>query len=147
MLLTSRRLRIRPLTRILLLATLALATTSCSSGNGHVASVARVKHVLEGAQLHPQKVKLRIVVLKVTSPAPGPVNFCAAEAVRQESATSLDVDRGRATVMVFESLHDADEWTPMPQCAARPFRVRNVIAVPTHGRLSQKLRDALRQLS
>jgi hypothetical protein len=75
------------------------------------------------------------------------VNFCAAEAVRQESATSLDVDRGRATVMVFKSLRDAGQWTPMPECAAKPFRVRNVIPVPTHGRLSPKLRDALRQLS
>jgi hypothetical protein len=133
--------------RILLLATLALAATSCSSGKSHVASVARVKQVLESAELHPQKVKLRVVVVSATSQPPGPVNFCAAEAVRQESATSLDVDRGRATVMVFESLHDADEWTPMPECTARPLRLHNVIAVPTHERLSQKLRDALRQLS
>jgi hypothetical protein len=87
------------------------------------------------------------VLLNATSPPPGPVNFCAAEAVRQESATSLDVDRGRATVMVFKSLRDAGQWTPMPECAAKPFRVRNVIPVPTHGRLSPKLRDALRQLS
>jgi hypothetical protein len=135
------------MTRILLLSILALAATSCSSGKGHVASVARVKQALESAQLHPQKVKVRIEVLNASSPPPGPVNFCAAEAVRQDSATSLDVDRGRATVMVFESLRDADEWTPMPECAAKPFRIHNVIAVPTHGRLSQKLRSALRQLS
>lgn len=147
MLLTPKRLRISPMTRILLIATLALAATSCSSGTGHVASVATVKQVLDGAQLHPQKVKLRIVILKATSPPPGPVNYCAAETVRQASATSLDVDRGRATVMVFESLQDADEWTPMPECGGKPLRVHNVIAVPTHGRLSQKLRDALRQLS
>jgi hypothetical protein len=75
------------------------------------------------------------------------VNFCAAEAVRQESATSLDVDGGRATVLVFESLRDADEWTPMPECAAKPLRIRNVIAVPMHGRLSQNLRKALRRVS
>ena len=49
--------------------------------------------------------------------------------------------------MVFESLHDADDWTPMPECTAKPFRIRNVIAVPMHGRLSQELRHALRQLS
>jgi hypothetical protein len=147
MLLTPTSLRIRPMTRILLLAALAFAATSCSSGKGHAASVATVKHVLEDAQFHPQKIRLRVVILKATSPPPGPVNFCAAEAARQDSATSLDVDRGRATVMVFESLHDADEWTPMPECAAKPFRIRNVIAVPTHGWLSQKLRDALRQLS
>jgi hypothetical protein len=147
MLLTPKTLRIRPMMRILLLSTVALAATACSSGKGHVASVARVKQALESAQLHPQKVKLRAVVLKASSPPPGPVNFCAAEAARQESATSLDVDRGRATVMVFKSLRDADEWTPMPECIAKPFRIRNVIAVPTRGRLSQKLRDALRQLS
>ena len=135
------------MTRILLLGALALAATSCSGDNAHVTSVARVKQVLEDAQLHPQKVKLRIVVLKATSTPPGPVNFCAAESVRQESATSLDVDRGRATVMVFESLDDADDWTPMPECAAKPFRIRNVIAVPIHGRLSAKLRRALKRLS
>jgi len=133
--------------RFLLLATLAFAAISCSSGDGHVASVARVKQMLEKAQLHPQKVKLRIVVLKASSPPPGPVNYCAAEAVRQQSATSLSVDRDRATVMVFENLHDADEWAPMPECGAKPFRIRNVIAVPTHGQLSEKLRRALRRLS
>lgn len=147
MLLTSKRLRIRLMTRILLLAALALAATSCSSDRVHVASVARVKQVLESAQLHPQKVKVTLVLLKATSPPPGPVNFCAAEAVRQDSATSLEVDGGRATVMVFESLDDADDWIPMPECAAKPFRIRNVIAVPIHGRLSQKLRTALRRLS
>jgi hypothetical protein len=147
MLLTSKRLRIRLMKRILLLAALALAASACSSDGGRVASVARVKQVLESAQLHPQKVKVTLVLLNATSPPPGPVNFCAAEAVRQDSATSLDVDRGRATVMVFKSLRDAGQWTPMPECAAKPFRVRNVIAVPTHGRLSPKLRDALRQLS
>src|SRR5205823_5680269 len=82
----------------------------------------------------PQKVKVTSVLLKATSPPPGPVNFCAAEAVRQDSATSLEVDGGRATVMVFESLDDADDWTPMPECAAKPFRIRNVIAVPIRGR-------------
>jgi hypothetical protein len=147
MLPTPKHLRIRPMMRILLLAALAFAATSCSSGKGHVASVSRVKQMLEGAELHPQKVKLTVVVVNATSPPPEPVNYCAAEAVRQESATSLDVDRGRATVMVFESLRDADKWTPMPECVAKPFRIRNVIAVPTHGRLSPKLRDALRQLS
>jgi hypothetical protein len=143
----QKRLRIRPMTRILLLAALALAATSCSGDNAHVASLARVKQVLERAQLHPQKVKVTLVLLNATSTPPGPVNFCAAEAVRQESATSLDVDGGRATVMVFESLHDADEWKPMPECAAKPFRIRNVIAVPIHGRLSTKLRHALHRLS
>ena len=103
--------------------------------------------MLESALLHPQKVKVTSVLLKATSPPPGPVNFCAAEAVRQESATSLEVDGGRATVMVFESLDDADDWTPMPECAAKPFRIRNVVAVPIRGRLSQKLRTALRRLS
>jgi hypothetical protein len=141
MLLTSKRLRIRLMKRILLLAALALAASACSSDGGRVASIARVEQVLESAQLHPQKVKVTLVLLNATSPPPGPVNFCAAEAVRQDSATSLDVDR------VFESLRDAGQWTPMPECAAKPFRVRNVIAVPTHGRLSPKLRDALRQLS
>ena len=141
-----KHLRIRPMMRILLLVALAFAVTSCSS-KAHVASVARVKQVLESAQLHPQKVKLTVVVVNATSSPPEPVNYCAAEAVRQESATSLDVDQGRATVMVFESLRDADEWAPMPECVAKPFRIRNVIAVPTHGRLSQKLRDVLRRLS
>ena len=144
---TSKRLRIRLMKRILLLAALALAASACSSDGGRVASVARVKQVLASAQLHPQKVKVTLVLLNATSPPPGPVNFCAAEAVRQKSSTSLDVDRGRATVMVFESLRDAGQWAPMPECNAKPFRVRNVIAVPTHGRLSPKLRDALRQLS
>jgi hypothetical protein len=135
------------MTRILLLAALALAATSCSSAKGHVASVARVKHVLEDAQLHPHEVKVRLEILDASSPPPGPVNFCAAEAISQGSATSLDVDRDHAIVTVFESLRDADEWTPMPECTAKPFRIRNVIAVPTHGRLSQKLRNALRRLS
>ena len=35
----------------------------------------------------------------------------------------------------------------MPECAAKPFRIRNVVAVPIRGRLSQKLRTALRRLS
>jgi hypothetical protein len=74
------------------------------------------------------------------------VNFCAAEAVAVPSATSLDVDHGRAIVMVFESPQAADEWTPRAECAAKPFRVRNVIAVPIHGHLSRRLRQALRRL-
>lgn len=147
MLPTPNGLRIRPMKRMLLIGVLAFAATACSGGNAHVASVAHVKQVLDAAQLHPRKVRLRVVVLKASSPPPGPVNYCAAEAVKQASATSLDIDRGRATVMVFESLHDAHEWTPMPECPAKPLRIRNVIAVPTHGRLSQKLRDALRRLS
>jgi hypothetical protein len=49
--------------------------------------------------------------------------------------------------MVFEDGHAADEWTPMPECGAKPFRVRNVIAVPTQGSLSQRLRHAIRQLN
>jgi hypothetical protein len=48
--------------------------------------------------------------------------------------------------MVFESRHDANDWTPLPECGAKPFRVRNVIAVPTHGRLSERLRQALHRL-
>jgi len=135
------------MTRILLLGALALAATSCSGDNAHVTSVARVKQVLEDAQLHPQKVKSGVVGLKAASAPAGPGKFWPAKSVRPESATSLDVDRGRPTVMVFESLDDADDWTPMPECAAKPFRIRNVIAVPIHGRLSAKLRHALKRLS
>jgi hypothetical protein len=74
------------------------------------------------------------------------VNFCAAEAVEVPSATGLDVDHGRVIVMVFETQEAADDWTPRPECSAKPFRVNNVIAVPTHGRLSPRLRQTLRRL-
>jgi hypothetical protein len=47
--------------------------------------------------------------------------------------------------MVFNDMHAGDEWTPMPECGAEPLRVRNIIAVPTHGSLSQRLRHAIRQ--
>ena len=135
-----------PMTRVLLFAAGAFLATSCSGGDGQAASLGSVKRTLTAAHLGPQKVKL-VTTVRTTAPTePTPVNFCAAEAVAQPSATSLDVDRGRAIVMVFESDDAADEWTPRPECGAKPLRVGNVIAVPTHGDLSPRLQHALERL-
>jgi hypothetical protein len=101
-----------------------------------------VKRALGDARLRPQKVRLIVQVATDWTP-PKAVNYC--EAVAQPSAASLDVDGGRATVMVFKDMRAGDEWTPMPECRAKPLRVRNIIAVPTHGSLSQRLRHAIRQ--
>lgn len=103
-----------------------------------------VKRTLSEAGLRPQKVRLMVTL--ATKPTPSQVNYCAAEAVGQPSATSLDADGGRAIVMVFTDGHTADEWRPMPECGAKPLRVRNVVVVATHGSLSEQLRDAIRQL-
>jgi len=48
--------------------------------------------------------------------------------------------------MVFESRREADAWTPMQECGAKPLRVANLIAVATHGHLSQRLQAALQQI-
>jgi hypothetical protein len=134
------------MTRLILVAAVALLAASCSSGDKNRAvPLAVVKRALSDAQLRPQKVRLTVQVATGWTP-PKPVNYCLAEAVAQASATSLDVDGGRAIVMVFNDGSASDEWTPMPECGAKPFRMRNVIAVPTHGPLSQRLRQAIRQL-
>ena len=129
--------------RALLVVTIAIAATACSSGNHDDLSVREVNRTLAAAQLAPQKVKV-VITIATTSQLPAPrVNYCAAGAAKVPAATSLDVDRGRAIVMVFASRRDAAEWTPMPECRAKPLRVANVIAVPTHGTLSRRLRQAL----
>jgi hypothetical protein len=134
------------MTRLLLVAAVALVAASCSSSDRNRAvRLAVVKRALSDAQLRPHKVRLTMKVATGWTP-PKPVNYCAAEAVAQPSATSLDVDGGRAIVMVFNDGHAGDEWTPMPECGAKPFRVRNIIAVPTHGSLSQRLRQTIREL-
>jgi hypothetical protein len=134
------------LTRVVLIAAVALLVTSCSGHGRDVTSVAVVKSVLSGGHLEPQQVRI-VTTLQPATQAPLPaVNFCAAEAVEVPSATSLDVDRGRAIVMVFESQEASDDWTPRPECSAKPLRVNNVIAVPTQGRLSPRLRQTLRRL-
>lgn len=132
--------------RLLLLATLAVFASACSSDNGDIASVGDVKRVLSGAHLRAQKVKLVIKIERNPMAPLPPVNYCGAEVVKQPSAASLDVVAERAIVMVFESDRAADEWTPLPECGAKPFRVRNVIAVPTDGGLSQRVRHALMRL-
>ena len=133
--------------RLLLVVSIALVAASCDTGakNGAV-QLEAVKRALSDAKLRPQKVRLSVTVTKGWTP-PEAVNFCAAEAVAQPSATSLDVDSGRAIVMVFKNRHAADGWTPMPECGAKFLRVRNVIAVPTRGSLSLRLRRAMRQLA
>jgi hypothetical protein len=132
--------------RLLLVAALVLVVASCSSSDkNRSVPLAVVKRALSNAQLQPRKVRLVVTVAKGWTP-PKAVNYCAAEAVAHPSATSLDVDGGRAIVMVFKDRHAADEWTPVPECGAKPLRVRNVIAVPTHGSLSQPLRHAIRKL-
>jgi hypothetical protein len=135
------------MTRLLLVASIALVAAACDSGakNREVGFEA-VKQALSGANLRPRMVRLTVTVASGWRP-PKAVNFCAAEAVAQPSARSLDVDGGRAIVMVFKNRHAADEWTPMPECGAKPLRVRNVIAVPTHGSLSPRLRRAIRRLA
>ena len=141
-----RRRRIVLMTRVALIAAAAVLVTSCSDHGDGVISVAAVKQTLRAAQLGPQRVKLVTTIETATrTPLPA-VNFCAAEAVAVPSATSLDVDQGRAIVMVFESPQAADAWTPRAECAAKPLRVRNVIAVPIHGHPSRRLRQALHQL-
>ena len=132
--------------RVVLIAAVALLATSCSGHGREVNSVAVVKRVLSAGYLEPQEVKLVTTVEKATQTPPPAVNFCAVEAVAIPSATSLDVDHGRAIVMVFETQGAADDWTPRPECSAKPLRVNNVIAVPTHGRLSRRLRQTLRRL-
>jgi hypothetical protein len=132
--------------RVLALATLAVCAASCSGGKSDVASLSEVLRVLNAAHLEPQRVKLVTTIAKQDAPPPGPVNYCAAEAVGQAFATSLDVEHGRAIVIVFETRRDADAWTPLPECGARPLRVANVIAVATHGHLSRRLQAALQRL-
>ena len=66
--------------------------------------------------------------------------------IGQPPATSFDVDHDRAIVTVFATRRDAADWTPMPECGAKPLRVANVIAVPTHGVLSHRLYRALARL-
>jgi hypothetical protein len=134
-----------PVPRLLMVAALAVLAMSCSSNKNRAVPLALVKHVLSDSQLGPKKVRLVVTVATGWTP-PKAVNYCAAEAVDQSSATSLDVDGGRAIVMVFEDGHAADNWMPRPECPAKPLRVRNVIAVPTHGRLSQRLRHAIHRL-
>jgi hypothetical protein len=100
------------MTRVVLIAAAAVLVTSCSDHGHGVVSVAAVKRALRAAQLGPQQVKLVTTIETATrTPLPA-VNFCAAEAVAVPSATSLDVDHGRAIVMVFESPQAAEEWTP-----------------------------------
>ena len=134
------------MTRLLLVAAVALVAASCdSSDENRAVPLAVVKRALSDAQLRPHKVRLIVTVATDWTPSKA-VNYCAAEAVSQPSAASLDVDGGRAIVMVFEDGHAGDEWTPMPECGAKPLRIRNVIAVPTHGSLSQRLQHVIRQL-
>ena len=134
------------MTRLLLIAALALVAASCSSSDrNRPVPLALVKRALSDAKLEPRKVRLVVKVAKGWRP-PKAVNYCAAEAVAQPAAASLDVDGGRAIVMVFKDAHAADAWMPMPECGAKPLRVRNVVAVPTHGSLSQPLRHAIREL-
>jgi hypothetical protein len=131
--------------RLLLVAAVVLVAASCgSSDKNRAVPLAVVKRALGDAHLRPQKVRLIVQVATDWTP-PKAVNYCAAEAVAQPSAASLDVDGGRAIVMVFEDMRAGDEWTPMPECGAKPLRVRNIIAVPTQGSLSWRLRHAIRQ--
>ena len=131
---------------VALIAAVTLLVRSYSGHDREVASVAVVKRVLTAGHLKPQEVKIVTTVERATQTPPPAVNFCAVESVAVPSATSLDVDRGRAIVIVFESRQAADEWTPRAECSAKPLRVKNLIAVPIHGHLSQRLRQTLRQL-
>ena len=132
--------------RLVLIATFAVLATACSSSSASDVLVPAVMRALKAAHLEPQKVKLVTTIeTDVQTPLPR-VNFCAAEAVAQPSGTSLAVEHGRAIVIVFESRHTANEWTPMSECGAKPLRVDNIIAVPTHGRLSKRLRETLLRL-
>ena len=134
------------MTRLLLVAALGLVAASCSSSDkNRPVPLAVAKRALSDAKLHPRTVRLVVTVAKGWTP-PKTVNYCAAEAAAHPSATSLDVDGGRAIVMVFKDLDAADAWTPIPERVAKPLRARNVIAVPTHGSLSQRLRHTIRQL-
>lgn len=134
--------------RLLGLTMLVVFAAGCSGGHGSndAVSLSDVTRVLGDAHLRPQKVKVVVTIAKAGDPPAGPVNYCAVEAIGQDAATSLDVDRGRAIVMVFESLRDASRWTARPECGAKPMRVANVIAVPTHGDISPRLRAALGEL-
>ena len=97
---------------VVLIAAVTLSVTSWRSHDREVVPVSVVKRVLTTGHLEPQKVKV-VTTIEAATQAPLPaVNFCAAEAVEVPYATSLDVDHGRAIVMVFESPQAADEWTP-----------------------------------
>ena|SRR5436190_10090180 len=133
--------------RLLTLVPLALCAVACSGGKTDAASLSEVKRVLNRAHLQPQKVKLIVTIAQQGDPPPGPVNYCAAEAVGQVSATSLAVDHARAIVMVFEDRRAADAWTPRPECGAKPLRVANVIVVATHGHLAQRLQAAVQRIA
>jgi hypothetical protein len=132
--------------RLLPLAVLAVSAAACSGGKSDAVSLSQVKRVLGAAQIDHHKVKLTVTIEKQGAPPPGPVNYCAAEAVGQAFATSLEVDHGRAIVIVFNRRRDADAWMPRPECGAQPMRVANVIAVPTQGHISRRLRAALQKL-